>query len=42
VLTRADHLPQRSLLFDANFQPKPSFYAVLHALEHAPQRTPRA
>jgi endo-1,4-beta-xylanase len=39
--TRTDHLPQRPLLFDANFQPKPSFYAVLHALEDAPKRTPR-
>lgn len=35
---RPDHLPQRPLLFDAEFQPKPSFYAVLNALEHAPKR----
>lgn len=37
---RPDHLPQRPLLFDAAFEPKPSFYAVLHALHHAPKRTP--
>jgi endo-1,4-beta-xylanase len=37
---RADHLLQRPLLFDAHFRPKPSFYAVLNALHHAPKRTP--
>jgi endo-1,4-beta-xylanase len=35
---RPDHLPQRPLLFDASLQPKPSFYAVLHALQQAPKR----
>ncbi|MGA2250186.1 endo-1,4-beta-xylanase [Terracidiphilus sp.] len=35
---RDDHLPQRPLLFDADFKPKPSFYATLHALENAPKR----
>lgn len=38
--TRPDRLPQRPLLFDADFQPKPSFYAVLNALHHAPKRPP--
>jgi endo-1,4-beta-xylanase len=35
---RDDRLPQRPLLFDADFNPKPSFYATLHALENAPKR----
>jgi endo-1,4-beta-xylanase len=35
---RADHRPQRPLIFDADLEPKPAFYAVLHALEHAPKR----
>jgi endo-1,4-beta-xylanase len=35
---RDDHLLQRPLLFDAEFKPKPSFYATLHALENAPKR----
>jgi endo-1,4-beta-xylanase len=35
---RADHQPQRPLMFDAQLQPKPAFYAVLNALEHAPKR----
>jgi len=36
--TREDHLPQRPLLFDARFEAKPSFYAVLNALRNAPKR----
>jgi endo-1,4-beta-xylanase len=36
---RADHQPQRPLIFDAYLQPKPAFYAVLNALEHAPRRS---
>ena len=36
---RPDHLPQRPLLFDADLQPKPAFYAVLKALQNAPRRT---
>lgn len=35
---RADHVAQRPLLFDAFFQPKLSFYAVLNALHQAPAR----
>lgn len=35
---RADGLPQRPLLFDADFRPKPAFDAVLHALQQAPKR----
>jgi endo-1,4-beta-xylanase len=35
---RADHQPQRPLIFDAQLQPKPAFYALLNALEHAPRR----
>ena len=35
---RADNQPQRPLIFDAYLQPKPAFYAVLNALEHAPRR----
>jgi endo-1,4-beta-xylanase len=35
---RPDHLLQRPLLFDAEFRPKPSFFAVLNALQHAPKR----
>jgi endo-1,4-beta-xylanase len=35
---RPDHVPQRPLLFDAEFQPKASFLAVLNALHHAPRR----
>jgi endo-1,4-beta-xylanase len=35
---RADGLPQRPLLFDAEFRPKPAFEAVLHALQQAPKR----
>jgi endo-1,4-beta-xylanase len=35
---RADGLPQRPLLFDLELQPKPAFYAVLAALQHAPKR----
>jgi len=35
---RPDGLPQRPLQFDAEFHPKPAFYAVLHALQRAPKR----
>lgn len=35
---RPDGLPQRPLLFDAQFSPKPAFDAVLHALRQAPKR----
>jgi endo-1,4-beta-xylanase len=35
---RPDHQPQRPLLFDAYLHAKPSFYAVLDALKHAPKR----
>ena len=35
---RADGLPQRPLLYDAGFRPKPACDAVLHALEQAPRR----
>jgi endo-1,4-beta-xylanase len=38
---RPDGLPQRPLLFDAEFRPKPAFSAVLRALQQAPKR-PRA
>jgi endo-1,4-beta-xylanase len=37
---RPDHLLQRPLLFDDVFQPTPSFYAVLNALQHTRKRTP--
>lgn len=33
-----DSLLQRPLLFDAEFRPKASFFAVLNALQHAPKR----
>jgi endo-1,4-beta-xylanase len=36
---RPDGLPQRPLLFDAALRPKPSYDAVLRALQHAPQRS---
>ena len=35
---RRDGLPNRPLPFDIHFQPKPAFYAVLSALQHAPPR----
>jgi endo-1,4-beta-xylanase len=35
---RPDHVPQRPLLYDAEFHPKPSFSAVLNALKQAPKR----
>jgi len=35
---RPDHVLQRPLLFDADLQAKPSFYAVLKALRNAPKR----
>ena len=35
---RPDGLPQRPLMFDAEFHPKPAFDAVLHALLQAPKR----
>ncbi|MGD0630236.1 MAG: endo-1,4-beta-xylanase [Terracidiphilus sp.] len=39
---RPDGLPQRPLLFDAQFRSKPAYDAVLHALQHAPRRVPQA
>ena len=35
---RADGQPARPLPFDADFQPKPAFHAIIDALAHAPQR----
>lgn len=35
---RPDGFEQRPLLLDAEFRPKPSFFAVLNALQHAPKR----
>jgi endo-1,4-beta-xylanase len=35
---RPDGLAQRPLLLDAEFRPKPSFFAVLNALRQAPKR----
>ena len=37
---RWDGLPNRPLPFDASYQPKPVFYAILSALQHAPPRRP--
>ncbi len=37
---RADGQPVRPLPFDADFQPKPAFEAILNAFEHAPKRPP--
>jgi endo-1,4-beta-xylanase len=37
---RRDGLPNRPLPFDASYRPKPAFYAVLSALQHAPPRRP--
>ena len=35
---RPDGFEQRPLLLDAEFRPKPSFFAVLNALQYAPKR----
>jgi endo-1,4-beta-xylanase len=39
---RPDHVPQRPLLYDAEFKPKPSYFAVLNALQQAPKRASSA
>ncbi len=39
---RADGQATRPLPFDADFQPKPAFFAMLNAIAHAPQRAEAA
>lgn len=37
---RSDGQPSRPLLFDDDYKPKPSFWAVVNAFKHAPKRQP--
>jgi endo-1,4-beta-xylanase len=41
IFRRSDGLPARPLPFDARFQPKPAFYAIVNAFRAAPERVLR-